>query len=86
MTEAPFAKNDGPGWVVTAQVTDQVENNQANQTITGVRVYFTTSQGNDGVVFIPNNHYSPKNVHARVAAQARLIDEVGRLTADTHIR
>lgn len=86
MTDPLRPGGPGQGWVVTAQVTDQVQTNQAGQVITGVLVYFTTSDGNDGVVFISDAHYNLRNVKTRVHEHAQLIDEVGRLTSDTHIR
>ena len=84
MTTPDLANLKGPGWVVTAQVTDQVTVTDAGQTDTGVQIYFTTSAGNQGSVFISYRHYgSPKHVKERIAAQAQLIDEIGRLTSDS---
>ena len=85
MTEVAFTRPNPPQWIVTAQVTDQVETNAAGRVITGVLVYFTTDQGNDGVVFVANAHYNRKTVKARVHAQANLIDSVGNLASDTHV-
>lgn len=68
-----------PGWRVTGQVSDQVQVTQAGATVTGVIVYFITGEGNEGSVFIANQHYNVKNVEKAVHAQAQLIDQVGRL-------
>jgi hypothetical protein len=70
----------GSGWKITAQLTDQVENTTAGQTVIGVRIYFITGSGNEGSVFIPNQQYTAKNVHSRVKVQAELIDEIGELS------
>ena len=67
------------GWKVTAQLTDQVETTTAGNTVIGTRVYFITGNGNEGSVFVPNQHYTAKNVHLRVKAAAVLLDEVGDL-------
>jgi hypothetical protein len=77
----------GQGWIVTAQVTDQVIVTDAGQTDTGVQVYFVTTEGNQGSVFISYRHYgSPKHVKGRISTQAQLIDEIGRLTSDSQPR
>lgn len=70
----------GSGWKITAQLTDQVETNNAGQTIIGTRVYFITGNGNEGGIFVPNTQYTAKNVHERVRRQAILIDEIGALS------
>lgn len=67
------------GWKITDQVTDQVQNTRAGATVTGVMVYFITGEGNEGSVFIVNQHYNAKNVRKAVQAQANLLDEVGNL-------
>jgi hypothetical protein len=68
------------GWRVTAQLTDQVENTNAGQTVIGVRVYFETGAGNEGSVFVPNSHYTAKRVRELVHSHANQIDEIGGLT------
>lgn len=68
------------GWRITDQVTDQVQNTRAGATVTGVMVYFTTGEGNEGSVFIANQHYNAKHVRSAVQAQANLIDEIGGLS------
>lgn len=67
------------GWRVTDQVTDQVQNTRAGATVTGVMVYFITGDGNEGSVFIANQHYNAKNVRRAVQSHANLLDEVGAL-------
>jgi hypothetical protein len=71
------------GWRVTDQVTDQVQNTRAGAVVVGVQVYFQTGEGNEGSVFLANQHYNAKNVHKAISAQAKLIDEVGRLEQGT---
>lgn len=66
------------GWKITDQAADQIQNTRAGNTVTGVIVYFITGDGNEGSVFIANQHYNVKNVRTAVEAQARLMDEVGR--------
>lgn len=70
------------GWTVTAQITDQVINTDAGQTVIGTYVYFTTGEGNSGNVFVPDAHYSAKKVRQMVHAKAELLDEIGGLAAD----
>lgn len=67
------------GWRIVDQVTDQVQNTRAGATVTGVMVYFITGEGNEGSVFIVNQHYNAKNVRKAVQTQANLLDEVGNL-------
>jgi hypothetical protein len=70
------------GWRVTAQVTDQIINTDAGQTVTGVQVYFVTGDGNSGSVFIANRHYgSAKHVRAVLHAAAQQLDSIGQLSA-----
>jgi hypothetical protein len=71
------------GWRITDQVTDQVQNTRAGATVTGVMVYFITGEGNEGSVFIVNQHYNAKNVRRAVQAQADLLDEIGGLAHGT---
>lgn len=67
------------GWRIVSQQTDQIVNTPGNQTVTGVQVYFTTGDGNEGSVFVPNQQYKPDTVHSMVNTQAHLIDSVGKL-------
>lgn len=69
------------GWIVTAQLTDQVIVTAAGQAVTGVQIFFVTGKGNEGSVFIANNHYIPKVVKPAIHAQAALIDTIGELAA-----
>jgi len=68
------------GWRITSQLTDQVVNSPAGQTLTGVQVYFITGNGNEGSVFIANQHYNKATVAQAVALQATLLDEIGGLS------
>ena len=75
------------GWSIVGQTTDQVINTDAGQTITGTYIYFRTGNGNRGSVFVADDHYNTKNVHAAVSAKAEQVDEVAALTATaTHNR
>lgn len=67
------------GWRITAQLTDQIDNTNAGQVITGVRVYFVTGNGNEGEVFIPNIHYNAKTVEQAVHNAASNLDGIGAL-------
>lgn len=69
-------------WTVTSQVTDQVIVTNAGQTVVGTYIYFTTGGGNNGNVFVPDEHYSAKKVREMVQVKANLIDEIGRLAHD----
>lgn len=67
------------GWTVVSQVTDQIINTNAGQSVVGTYVYFVTGDGNEGSVFIPDVHYNAKTVHAAIDAKATVLDEVGKL-------
>lgn len=69
------------GWTVTAQLTDQVIVTAAGQAVTGVQIFFITGDGNEGSVFIAQNHYNPKVVKPAIHAQAALIDTIGKLNS-----
>lgn len=69
------------GWTITAQLTDQVIVTDAGRAVTGVQVFFITGDGNEGSVFIADNHYTLKVVKPAIDAKAALIDTVGSLTA-----
>lgn len=69
------------GWTVTAQVTDQIINTNAGQSVVGTYVYFITGDGNEGSVFVPDVHYSAAKVKAMIEAKADLLDSVSRLAA-----
>ena len=70
----------GYSWNITSQVTDQTRNDSAGNTQVGSLVYYTTGDGNNGVVFIPNNLLKIKHVQETVRNDARLLDDIGRLT------
>ena len=67
------------GWTVTGQVPDQYSAGAAGQPVIGTFVYFTTTEGNPGSVFIPEQHYTTENVRKAIEARATVIDSVGRL-------
>lgn len=69
------------GWVITSQVSDQVQVTQAGQPVTGVMVYFATGEGNESSVFVPNASYNKATVRQMVHTQALLVDEIGRMTS-----
>jgi len=70
------------GWVVTSQLTDQVIVTAAGQAVTGVQIFFVTGDGNQGSVFIAQNHYGDiKVVTAAIHAEAGQIDTVGKLSS-----
>jgi hypothetical protein len=69
------------GWIVTSQLTDQVIVTAAGQAVTGVQVFFITGNGNEGSVFIANNHYTPKVVRPAIHAAAAQIDTIGQLSS-----
>lgn len=68
------------GWVVTSQLTNQVNNTPTGGSQEGTWIYFTTNEGNSGAVFVPDNIYPNKSkVRALIQAQAQLIDDVGNM-------
>lgn len=69
------------GWTVVSQVTDQIINTNAGQSVVGTYVYFITGNGNEGSVFIADVHYNAKVVKAAIDARAAVLDEVGKLAA-----
>ena len=69
------------GWAVTSQAPDQVIVSDSGQVQTGTQVYFATENGNTGSVFVPDQHYTVKKVHASIGIRAKVIDEIGSLTA-----
>lgn len=74
---------DTTGWKVTSQVTDQTQVDDAGNTITGVVVYFTTGDGNQGNVFVPNRIFTKRHVEtikAMIREAAILLDYVGGLS------
>ena len=79
MAAAPAQQHQHSGWTVVAQVTDQIINTNAGQTVVGTYVYFVTGDGNEGSVFIADQHYNAATVKNAIHAKAALLDEVGRL-------
>jgi hypothetical protein len=69
------------GWSVTSQATDQVVILDSGQVQTGTQVFFATEAGNNASVFVPDEHYTKAKVHAALNAKAKLVDEIGQLTA-----
>lgn len=69
------------GWIVTSQLTDQVIVTAAGQAVTGVQIFFITGDGNEGSVFVANNHYNTKVVKAAIHAEAASIDTIGKLSS-----
>jgi hypothetical protein len=69
------------GWVVTSQLTDQVIVTAAGQAVTGVQIFFITGAGNEGSIFVANNHYTPKVVKPAIHAAAAQIDTIGQLSS-----
>lgn len=47
--------------------------------VRGYRVYFTTSEGHKGSVFLPAAMFTPINVQAALSAQAHVLNQVGRI-------
>lgn len=65
-------------WAVTSQVTGQVVNDDAGNTIVGSYIYFTTGNGNKGSVFVPDNLQGNETyVKSAIRAQAKLLDDIG---------
>jgi hypothetical protein len=68
------------GWTVTAQVTDQVINTNAGQTVVGTYIYIVTGEGQEGSVFVPDTIYHDvKKVTAMLRAKAIQLDAVAKL-------
>lgn len=71
------------GWAVTSQAPDQVIVSDSGQVQTGTQVYFATESGNTGSIFVPDQHYTARKIHASINIRASVIDEVGKLTAES---
>jgi hypothetical protein len=68
------------GWTVTAQVTDQVINTNAGQTVVGTYIYIVTGDGQEGSVFVPDTIYHDKaKVTAMLRTKAVQLDTVAKL-------
>lgn len=67
-------------WSVTRQAADQVSLTNGNDPVTGVRIFFTTGEGNQGSVFIPDSLYhNVAGVRHAIQAQADQMDAVSAL-------
>lgn len=74
---------DQTGWTVTSQLANQVKNTATGNTVEGTYVFFTTNDGNSGVVFVPDNIYRDrKKTRQMIEQQAILLDDVGRLSSN----
>lgn len=72
-------------WQVTRQRPDQIQTDQAGNTITGVVVYFTTGEGRESSVFVADTLYGNVDaVRNAVAAKADLVDQIGNLASDAY--
>lgn len=79
----PIAKEvHHSGWRVTSQLTDQVIITEAGKAVTGVQIFFITGNGNEGSIFVANNHYVPKVVRPQLHAAAQQIDTIGQMAAN----
>ena len=68
-------------WVVVRQDQDQYDFTAPGNPVLGAVVHFQTGEGNDGSVFVAYNHYNAKTVRDMVAVRARIVDEIGALSA-----
>lgn len=70
-------------WQVTSVAVDQVIPGVAGQVVVGSYVYFTTGEGHDGVVFVPNSRFSDKaKVRNDVHKAAAHLDEIAALSQE----
>lgn len=66
-------------WTVTGQQDDQLQVTSSGQPVTGVIISFATGEGNQGTVFVPDQHYNKSTVRKMIQARADLMDEIGLL-------
>lgn len=67
-------------WSVTRQAADQVNITNGGDPISGVRIFFTTGEGNTGSVFIPDTVYHhTAAVKEAIQAQANQMDAISAL-------
>lgn len=66
-------------WQVERVLVDQTVNTPAGDTVVGSYVYYVTGQGNHGVVFVPNDKFSPKHVADAIRPHARVLDDIAAL-------
>lgn len=77
---AESASPTNSGWNVTGQMeTQQIGPN--GSFVKGIEVYFQTTNGHSGSVFLPNAQYSLPAVTAAIHARADLLDSVGNLSS-----
>lgn len=67
-------------WSVSRQAADQVNITGSGDPVTGVRIFFTTGEGNSGSVFVPDTVYhNTKAVREAIAVMADQMDAIGAL-------
>lgn len=72
-------------WAVTRQVPDQIRNDVAGNTATGVVVYFTTGLAQQSSVFIEDPLYSDAaGVKQAIDRKAAVVDAVAQLRSDDY--
>ena len=70
-------------WEVTNQRPDQIRQDQAGNTTTGVIVSFRTGAGRESSVFIDDSQYSNVDaVRTALDGKAALVDQIGTLKSD----
>lgn len=67
-------------WQVERVVTDQTVNTPAGDTLVVNYVYFVTGDGNHGVIQCPTDKFTTKEVADLIRHQARLLDDVAKLS------
>jgi hypothetical protein len=67
-------------YTITRQATDQYNFDTPGNPVLGTQVYFTTGEGNQGSVFIPQAQYKETVIHTMVASYAKALDTVGKMT------
>jgi hypothetical protein len=70
------------GWMVTSQQTNQVILDQANNPTVGTYIYYTTNDGNEGAVFLSDNHRSVANARKAIDVDADIVDGIGALSSN----
>jgi len=68
-----------PSWRITGQ-SEQTQIQAGGLPVKGVQVFFQTTAGHTGSVFVPYTSYTAAGVAAAVSERAALMDEVGSLT------
>ena len=69
-------------WRVTGDRPDQVWF-VGSQDVTGHTITFTTGNGHQGSVQVPDDQYTPARVRAIIQAKANVVDEVNALHEGT---